>query len=127
VLLTGFPGAEAVHAHQIQNDRVVDDAIDGRHRRHRIFENAVPVRENEVRRDGHTTALVALRLELLAAKRDLRLPRLLAKLDRFECVFLDDHGYVQHDRDEMEVLFTFLKRPSHPAFCATRVHSPAAV
>jgi DNA replication protein DnaC len=32
----------------------------------------------------------------------------LAKLDRFECVFLDDIGYVQHDRDEMEVLFTFL-------------------
>src|SRR6185312_8089674 len=25
-----------------------------------------------------------------------------------ECVFLDDIGYVQHDRDEMEVLFTFL-------------------
>ncbi|HLZ21016.1 MAG TPA: IS21-like element helper ATPase IstB [Ktedonobacterales bacterium] len=46
--------------------------------------------------------------ELLAAKRDLRLPQLLAKLDRFECVFLDDIGYVQHDRDEMEVLFTFL-------------------
>src|SRR5436853_4152911 len=46
--------------------------------------------------------------ELLAAKRDLRLPHLLAKLDRYECVFLDDIGYVQHDRDEMEVLFTFL-------------------
>ena len=46
--------------------------------------------------------------ELLAAKRDLRLPQMLAKLDRFECVFLDDIGYVQHDRDEMEVLFTFL-------------------
>src|SRR3954451_23926548 len=46
--------------------------------------------------------------ELLAAKRDLRLPHLLAKLDRFECVFLDDIGYVQHSRDEMEVLFTFL-------------------
>ena len=46
--------------------------------------------------------------ELLAAKRDLRLPQALAKLDRFDCVFLDDIGYVQHDRDEMEVLFTFL-------------------
>ena len=46
--------------------------------------------------------------ELLAAKRDLRLPHALAKLDRFDCVFLDDIGYVQHDRDEMEVLFTFL-------------------
>jgi DNA replication protein DnaC len=46
--------------------------------------------------------------ELLAAKRDLRLPHLLAKLDRYACVFLDDIGYVQHDRDEMEVLVTFL-------------------
>ncbi|MBV9324044.1 MAG: IS21-like element helper ATPase IstB [Chloroflexi bacterium] len=45
---------------------------------------------------------------LLAAKRDLRLPHLLTKLDRYACVFLDDIGYVQHDRDEMEVLFTFL-------------------
>ena len=45
---------------------------------------------------------------LLAAKRDLRLPQELAKLDRFECIVLDDIGYVQHDRDEMEVLFTLL-------------------
>ena len=45
---------------------------------------------------------------LLAAKRDLRLPRELAKLDRFACLILDDIGYVQHDRDEMEVLFTLL-------------------
>ena len=45
---------------------------------------------------------------LLAAKRDLRLPQELSKLDKFACVILDDIGYVQHDRDEMEVLFTFL-------------------
>jgi DNA replication protein DnaC len=45
---------------------------------------------------------------LLAAKRDLRLPQELAKLDRFACLILDDIGYVQHDQDEMEVLFTFL-------------------
>jgi DNA replication protein DnaC len=45
---------------------------------------------------------------LLAAKRDLRLPQELSKLDKFACVVLDDIGYVQHDRDEMEVLFTFL-------------------
>lgn len=41
---------------------------------------------------------------LLAAKRDLRLPQELAKLDRFECVILDDVGYVQNDRDKMDVL-----------------------
>jgi DNA replication protein DnaC len=45
---------------------------------------------------------------LLAAKRDLRLPQELAKWDKFTCVILDDIGYVQHDRDEMEVLFTLL-------------------
>src|SRR2546421_2389381 len=45
---------------------------------------------------------------LLAAKRDLRLPQELAKLDKYAGVILDDIGYVQHDRDEMEVLFTFL-------------------
>jgi DNA replication protein DnaC len=36
------------------------------------------------------------------------LPQELAKLDRFECLILDDIGYVQHNRDEMEVLFTLL-------------------
>ena len=45
---------------------------------------------------------------LLAAKRDLRLPQALAQLDRYACLILDDIGYVQHDRDEMEVLFTLL-------------------
>ena len=54
------------------------------------------------------TPTASLVQELLAAKRDLRLPHVLAKLDRYECVFLDDIGYVQHSRDEMEVLFTFL-------------------
>ena len=33
---------------------------------------------------------------------------MLRKLDRFDAVILDDIGYVQQDRDEMEVLFTFL-------------------
>jgi DNA replication protein DnaC len=50
----------------------------------------------------------SLMQRLLAAKRDLRLPQELTKLDKFACVILDDIGYVQHDRDEMEVLFTFL-------------------
>jgi DNA replication protein DnaC len=54
------------------------------------------------------TPTATLVQRLLAAKRDLRLPHLLAQLDRFACVILDDIGYVQHDRDEMEVLFTLL-------------------
>lgn len=54
------------------------------------------------------SSTAALVQRLLAAKRDLHLPRELAKLDRFACLILDDIGYVQHDRDEMEVLFTLL-------------------
>jgi DNA replication protein DnaC len=54
------------------------------------------------------TATATLVQRLLAAKRDLRLPHMLAQLDRFACLILDDIGYVQHDRDEMEVLFTLL-------------------
>lgn len=52
-----------------------------------------------------TFALVQM---LLAAKRDLRLEKQLASLDVFDAVILDDIGYVQQNRDEMEVLFTFL-------------------
>jgi len=45
---------------------------------------------------------------LLVAKRDLGLEAELRKLDRYDAVILDDIGYVQQDREEMEVLFTFL-------------------
>ena len=54
------------------------------------------------------TSTATLVQRLLAAKRDLRLPQELRKLDRFACVILDDIGYLQQERDEMEVLFTFL-------------------
>jgi DNA replication protein DnaC len=46
--------------------------------------------------------------QLLAAKKELRLEKELKRLDRFAAVILDDIGYVQQDRQEMEVLFTFL-------------------
>lgn len=46
--------------------------------------------------------------KLLIARRDLELEQLLKKLDRFDVVLLDDIGYVQQNREEMEVLFTFL-------------------
>ncbi len=54
------------------------------------------------------TPTFALVQRLLAAKRDLRLERDLAALDGFDAVILDDIGYVQQSREEMEVLFTFL-------------------
>lgn len=46
--------------------------------------------------------------ELLRAKRDLRLERLIKKLHKFEALIIDDLGYVQQSREEMEVLFTLL-------------------
>jgi DNA replication protein DnaC len=46
--------------------------------------------------------------QLLAAKKGLTLEEELRVLDRFDVVILDDLGYVQQDREEMEVLFTFL-------------------
>jgi DNA replication protein DnaC len=54
------------------------------------------------------TSTAALVQQLLAAKRDLHLPHELTRLDRYACVILDDIGYVQHNRAEMEVMFTFL-------------------
>ena len=53
-----------------------------------------------------STAMLVQRL--LRAKRDLALERELERLDAFDAVILDDIGYVQQERDEMEVLFTFL-------------------
>lgn len=46
--------------------------------------------------------------QLLRAKRDLELDKLLRKYARFEVVMIDDFGYVKQDREEMEVLFTLL-------------------
>jgi len=46
--------------------------------------------------------------ELLLAKRELQLPRILKRLAKFEAIIIDDLGYVQQDKKEMEVLFTLL-------------------
>lgn len=60
---------------------------------------------------GHSVLFVPtykLVQDLLAAKRDLELPRALRKLDNFELLILDDIGYVQQGAEEIEVLFTLL-------------------
>ncbi len=46
--------------------------------------------------------------QLLRAKQDLRLERLLKRLARYDALIIDDIGYVQQSREEMEVLFTLL-------------------
>jgi DNA replication protein DnaC len=46
--------------------------------------------------------------ELLIAKRDLSLAKALKKLSKYNALIIDDIGYVQQSREEMEVLFTLL-------------------
>ncbi len=46
--------------------------------------------------------------DLLIAKKELELTKKLKKLSKFDAVIIDDIGYVQQNRGEMEVLFTFL-------------------
>ena len=45
---------------------------------------------------------------LLVAKRELVLPKYLKKLSKYDAILVDDIGYVQQSREEMEVLFTLL-------------------
>jgi DNA replication protein DnaC len=55
---------------------------------------------------------------LQAARRDLRLPQELAKLDRFDLLILDDLSYVRRDQAETSVLFELIaeryERQEHP-------------
>ena len=44
----------------------------------------------------------------LVAKKEFGLESALKRLDKFDVIILDDIGYVQQSRDEMEVLFTLL-------------------
>jgi DNA replication protein DnaC len=46
--------------------------------------------------------------DLLLAKKELRLSRAIRKLAYYEALVIDDLGYVQQSREEMEVLFTLL-------------------
>ncbi|MGH7472405.1 MAG: IS21-like element helper ATPase IstB [Candidatus Methylomirabilales bacterium] len=60
---------------------------------------------------GHSvlfTPTFRLVQDLLAAKRDLQLPRALRRLDLFDALVLDDIGYVQQAPEEVEVLFTLM-------------------
>jgi DNA replication protein DnaC len=58
--------------------------------------------------------------ELLAAKRNLDLPRALRKLDHFSVLLLDDVGYIQQSPEEAEILFTLLaERYERRSVCIT--------
>jgi DNA replication protein DnaC len=65
----------------------------------------------ELIRQGRRVAFsscVRLVQDLLRAKKDLRLSRAIHKLAYYEALVIDDIGYVQQSREEMEVLFTLL-------------------
>ncbi len=46
--------------------------------------------------------------DLLVAKKELELPKMLRKVSRNDAILIDDIGYVQQSREEIEVLFTLL-------------------
>ena len=46
--------------------------------------------------------------DMLAAKRDLDLPRMLRKLDNFDLLTIDDLGYLLQGTEESDVLFTLI-------------------
>lgn len=46
--------------------------------------------------------------ELLIAKNEFRLNRLLKKLTSYDLIIIDEIGYVQQEKGEMEILFTML-------------------
>ncbi len=56
---------------------------------------------------SRTTDLVQ---HLQAARRDLELPQSLAKIDRYDCLVLDDLGYVRKDQAETSVLFELISQ-----------------
>src|ERR1700693_2450285 len=59
-------------------------------------------------RKMHFTKCALVMQDLLAAKRDLRLSREIKRLGRYEGLIIDDLGYLQQSREDMEVVFTLL-------------------
>ena len=48
------------HAHHIENDGMMNQTVNRRHGGHRIFEDSFPFAEDQIRRDDHGLAFVAL-------------------------------------------------------------------
>lgn len=59
-------------------------------------------------RRGYFTTCNFLVQDMLNAKRDLKMVQFIKKLEKFEALIIDDIGYVQQNREEMEVLFSLL-------------------
>lgn len=69
-----------------------------------LAQELVVTRERKMR----FTKCALLMQDLLAAKRELRLSKEIKRLARFDGIIIDDLGYVQQTRDDMEVVFTLL-------------------
>jgi DNA replication protein DnaC len=85
VLVFGNPGSGKTHMLQAVGQELI-------RRNHRIF----------------FTTCEMLVQELLIAKRDLKLSKLIKKYSRYEGMIIDDLGYIRQTREEMEVVFTLL-------------------
>lgn len=59
-------------------------------------------------RRAYCTTCSLLVQVLLMAKRDLKLEKFIKRLSKYDALIIDDIGYVQQNRQEMEVLFTLL-------------------
>jgi DNA replication protein DnaC len=65
----------------------------------------------ELIRQGRSVLFTSCQIlvqDLLISKRELKLERHLKRLRKHEAIIIDDIGYVQQSREEMEVLFTLL-------------------
>jgi DNA replication protein DnaC len=69
-----------------------------------LAQELIVVRERKM----HFTKCALLMQDLLAAKRDLRLSREIKRLGRYEGLIIDDLGYIQQTREDMDVVFTLL-------------------
>ena len=61
---------------------------------------------------------------LQAARRDLRLPQELTKLDRFDLLILDDLSYVRRDQAETSVLFELISERYERKSLAITANTP---
>ena len=55
--------------------------------------------------------------DLLIAKSELKLGKMLKRLSRFEALIIDDIAYVQQNREQLELLFTLRPSATNAAAC----------
>jgi ATP-dependent DNA ligase len=68
----------------------------------------LPLRRTAQGRRMKYTSCAMVVQDLLAAKRDLQLSREIKKLASYDGLIIDEVGYLQQSREEIEVLFTLL-------------------